>query len=240
MSVEGWPGTRQLAARPSAIAARAWPSPAQFSSGPAKRGAQGVLSPRTAWRLAAVEVEAFSRCYCYGSHGRLRLRAAMLVAILLYERRTHPSGMALCLLGRRRARVAALIALSALGALVVGALAPQVSGCLLAVLGVLALRPAIRSVRALRASAELRRAVPPGPYKYVHSLASTLPGAGAELLRALSREADEKGWSLVLDASDNKLARYYATCGFMLLSRGATMPDGAARLRMWRPPSEEA
>ena len=37
-------------------------------------------------------------------------------------------------------------------------------------------------------------------------VASARPGAGAELLRRLTHEADGKGWSFVLDASNEKLA----------------------------------
>jgi hypothetical protein len=206
----------------------------------AKRSPRDLPSQPSVWRLASIEVESFARHYRYGSYGRACLRAGMLAALLLYERRTHPSGMAVCLLGKRRLREAALIISTAFGTLALGALSRVATGCVLAVLGALFWRPAIRTVRALPRAAALRRAVPPGQYKYVHSLASTAPGAGAELLRALTREADKKGWSLLLDASNEKLACYYATFGFVMLSRVMAMPDGTPGLRMWRPTAKGA
>ncbi len=54
-------------------------------------------------------------------------------------------------------------------------------------------------------------------------------------MTSLVREADLKGWFLVLDASNERLGTYYSRFGF---ARGGTakMPDGAVRVRMWREP----
>ena len=81
-----------------------------------------------------------------------------------------------------------------------------------------------------RRSSQLERLTPPGQHRYLHSLASTLPGAGAELLRELTGEADRKGWSLSLDASNEKLVGYYAKFGFTALGAAVTMPDGSRRV----------
>ncbi len=96
---------------------------------------------------------------------------------------------------------------------------------------------AVRAVRALPATARFGKVRAPGPVKDVHSGASTLPGAGAELLGQLAAEADMKGWSLYLDASNENLARYYRAFGFRDLGVPVGMPDGSSAVRMWRPPS---
>jgi len=72
---------------------------------------------------------------------------------------------------------------------------------------------------------------------YVHSVASTRPGAGAELMTSLAGEADQKGWLLVLDAGNERLGTYYSRFGF---ARGGAvkMPDGNLRVRMWRQPQD--
>ena len=95
---------------------------------------------------------------------------------------------------------------------------------------------AIGAVKARPGRKELAKLTPPGRHVYVHSVASQLPGAGAQLLRGLTQEANDKGWSLVLDASNERLVRYYEQFGFVVRGAGVRMPDGARHVRMWRPP----
>jgi hypothetical protein len=52
---------------------------------------------------------------------------------------------------------------------------------------------------------------------------------------AVNQEADAKGWSLLLDASNEKLAEYYGKFGFCAMGPTVRMPDGSQRVRMWRP-----
>jgi hypothetical protein len=115
-----------------------------------------------------------------------------------------------------------------------GAVSPY--ACVTVAVGIIVslLPRAVRTGRAFAAEADLRAFLPARPYVYVHSLASTWPGAGGELLRDLAHEADHKGWSLVLDASNEKLASYYGKFGFVARGHAVRMPDGGPRIRMWR------
>ena len=70
----------------------------------------------------------------------------------------------------------------------------------------------------------------------MHSVASQLPGAGAQLLRGLTQEANDKGWSLVLDASNERLVQYYEQFGFVVRGAGVRMPDGALSREDVAPP----
>jgi predicted N-acetyltransferase YhbS len=86
----------------------------------------------------------------------------------------------------------------------------------------------------------LGRTGPPGHRHqvYVHSVASTRPGAGAELMASLAGEADQKGWLLFLDAGNEELGTYYSRFGFARAG-AVRMPDGTVRVRMWRQPQDE-
>jgi hypothetical protein len=55
------------------------------------------------WHIAGVQVRAFGGPYS-GRLRRLRRRTESLLTLTMYERRTHPSGQAVCLLGLRRGR----------------------------------------------------------------------------------------------------------------------------------------
>jgi ribosomal protein S18 acetylase RimI-like enzyme len=52
---------------------------------------------------------------------------------------------------------------------------------------------------------------------------------------AVTGEADQKRWTLVLDADNATLARYYERFGFTRLARRPAQRDGAP-VRMARPP----
>ncbi len=188
------------------------------------------------WKLAGVEARAF------GSHGgrsvmrQLPLRATFFLALTAYERRTHPSGQAVCLLGLCRGRLCVGLAGLVLLICLAGALSPY-AGVTLALMVIVPLLPG--SVGALRRFPGQRRLEPsaaPGKQIYVHSFASTRPGAGADLLGTLTREADEKGWALVLDANNERLTRYYGEFGFVARGPANGNPVGTWPVRMRRRP----
>jgi hypothetical protein len=187
------------------------------------------------WRLAGIEVRAFGgrdRTILW----RLFFRAAMLLSLVAYTKRIHPSGEALCLLWLKPLRFLGGTAALLLVVCTTCAIYPLLGAVLVVGIAGVLLPCAIGAVRARPGWKELAKATPPGRHIYVHSVASQLPGAGAELLRALALEADDKHWSLVLDASNEKLVRYYEQFGFEALGAGVQMTDGARHVRMWRPP----
>jgi hypothetical protein len=110
----------------------------------------------------------------------------------------------------------------------------------MAVVAVVFAPAAVLAVRALPARQQLRRMGPTGDTVYLHSLAGKTPGAGAELMRTVAGEADGKGWLLVLDADNERLAQYYECFGFTRLGAPVTMPNGGRTIRMWRPIPQRA
>ena len=188
------------------------------------------------WQLAGVEVRAFAGRDTGSVPERVVFRAAILLSLIAYARRVHPSGRALCLLWLRPLRV--LVAMMGLILLVctAGAVYYILGVAISAVMAAALLPFAIGAVRARPGRKELAKLTPPGRHVYVHSVASQLPGAGAQLLRGLTQEANDKGWSLVLDASNERLVQYYEQFGFVVRGAGVRMPDGARHVRMWRPP----
>ena len=186
------------------------------------------------WHLAEVEARAFGTIQCNPGISRFPAQVAALLSLVFYERRQHPSGQAVCMLGLRRWRLCGAVAGLVVLISGLGALSPY--ACVTVVVGIIVslLPRAVRTGRAFAAQADLRAFLPARPYVYVHSLASTWPGAGGELLRDLAQEADHRGWSLVLDASNEKLACYYGTFGFVARGQAVRMPDGGSRIRMWR------
>jgi len=188
------------------------------------------------WSLAGVEVRAFGDRGAGTMLRQVFFRAAMLLSLIAYAKRVHPSGQALCLLWLRPWRFLGAIATSLLVVCITGAIYPLLGVVLIAAIAAVLLPCSIGAVKSRPGWKELSKLTPPGRHIYVHSVASQLPGAGAELLRALAIEADEQRWSLVLDASNEKLVRYYEQFGFGPLGPGVQMPDGARHVRMWRPP----
>jgi hypothetical protein len=208
--------------------------------------ARGRLRRRCGlWRLVRVELAAFSRFEDRSTFERLALAPCRVVAVttamLAYDRRVHPSGRAVCLLGPRRARTAAgaIGALPAIG--VVGAMAPVLAEVLVGTFLLVVFLPlAVQAVRAWPANMQLGRFTPPVRHVYLHALASGEPGAGAKLLRSVVAEADAGGLALVLDADNGTLARYYGQSGFTPLGAPVRMPAGSYRVRMWRPAAQGA
>jgi hypothetical protein len=161
----------------------------------------------------------------------------MLIALGAFDRRVHASGQALCLLAPKWLRVVVLTTAAAVLAGLIGVLLPPLGWALSAVVVVVFVPLAARAAVALPATTRLHRMRPTGRHVYVHSLASTRPGAGAELLSALAREADQKGLLLVLDAGNEGLETYYVRFGFARAG-AVRMPDGTRRVRMWRQPQD--
>ena len=187
------------------------------------------------WRLAGVQAAAFSGANRSAKTGQFHLRTSMLLALTVYDRRAHPSGQAVCLLGLRKGRFILLVAGLVLLIATAGLLSPYAGSALAALVLVVLMPGVVGAFRARAANNQLKRLTPSGRYVYVHSLASTSPGAGAALLRELISEKDENGCSLALDASNEKLATYYARFGFVAQGDAVRMPDGSRHTRMWRP-----
>ena len=194
-----------------------------------------TAAARSMRHLVGVEVRAFGRARPAGWFGRLTLTLGSSVALFAFERRIHPSGGAVCLLGARPGRVALGIGGFWVALVAVGGASRPAAAALLAAIAVLSLPSALRATIELPAQLRLRRATPSGRRVYLHSLASVEPGAGAELMRLVAREADEKGWSLVLDAGNQELARYYRRFGFVAPWGDAPPPAPSRRVHMWRP-----
>jgi hypothetical protein len=179
-----------------------------------------------------VEVAAFSRVDQLGTVPRALVTAKMALALLAYEHRAHPSGRAVCLLAPRRRRLASASAALVVMTAVLGALAPVAAWVLLGVVVVASVPAVIGAARALPANLRLRQLTPPVSATYLHSLASTQAGAGAELLCSVVDEADRLGRSVVLDAANEELVRYYQRFGFRASGPAVRMPNGAFYTRM--------
>jgi hypothetical protein len=196
-----------------------------------------VTTAPSLWQLAGVEAQAFSRRNRRNAPVKVAFQAAMAIALGAFDRRVHPSGQAVCLLAPRWRRLVGPGLGGVVAAVLIGAAMPLAGWLLLASTALVCLPSAVRATRALPARVRLGRIGPPGHRHgvYVHSVASTRPGAGAELMASLAGEADQKDWLLYLDADNEELATYYSRFGF---ARGAAvrMPDGTVRVRMWRPP----
>jgi hypothetical protein len=214
-----------------------WPEHARGAGHCVEEGTKTSLTSRySLWHLAGIEACAFT---CRGSTTKarlVRLRWTMFVSLVVYERRTHPSGRAVCLLRPRHGRFVGGTFALVLTVALMGVASPLAGTALAGAVVALLLPRCAGSVRAHSAKRLLERLTPSGRNVYLHSVASTLPGAGAELLWAVNREADAKGWYLVLDAANEKLTEYYETLGFCALGRPVRMPDHSYRVRMWRPP----
>jgi hypothetical protein len=189
------------------------------------------------WELAGVEARAFATRDGQSVMRQFPMRVTMLLALAVYERRTHPSGRAVCLLRLRRRRLWVGLSCLALLICVAGALSPYAGATLALVLIAVSLPASVGALRRFPERRQLEQLTSSEKQVYVHSLASTLPGAGADLLRTLTREADEKVWPLVLDANNERLTRYYSEFGFVAAGSATRRPDGNCPVRMRRRPS---
>jgi len=175
----------------------------------------------------------------------LPLRLAFWIVLLTGERRTNQSGTAVCCLSgasRRPKAKGSLVAL--VGLLVLAGLwaASAVTWPIFAaaIIGSSWYWPMIRNGFAgLGARRALQRARPSGRAVVVHTVASIEPGAGRHLLTTLVAEADDKGWLLVLDAANERLAHYYGQFGFATTGPPVPMPWGEENIPMARQPNPE-
>ncbi|HET9059836.1 MAG TPA: hypothetical protein VFN61_07935 [Acidimicrobiales bacterium] len=162
------------------------------------------------WRLAKAQHRAFSR-----GVQRCPLPLWMhILALVTFDWRAHPDGTAVCLLRRRWGATSAVVVLSGVAALVVGATG---RAAVFAVAALLAWGAwdVLRCYKqgAARAPVFLGLTYKGGPI-YLHGFASCRRGDGAALMRAVVTEADSNGWALALDAPNERLARYYECFGF--------------------------
>jgi len=174
---------------------------------------------------------------------RFCLLALVMLSILTSDVRVHPDGDAFCLLSRPSIRRDVLAVSMVTGAFAVlagmVAAAPILFWVVVAAILVLVL-PSLRlSVVAHRAHAVLARSSPTRPYVGVHTVTSTCAGHGRQLMADLGREADRKGWTLVLDAANEVLAGYYSDLGYSRLCQPVLMPWGERAVRMSRTPTME-
>ena len=185
--------------------------------------------------LVGVVASAFDRVQPRGPLGRLARRVDTLIALLGYERRVHESGRALCLVGLRWGRVVATTAILVVVAAIASALSEAAAATVVVITVFTFLPLGLVAAWSLPSRARLSGQTPRGHHRYVHSLASTKRGAGADVLRALCVEADVKHWSLVLDAGSEQLVGYYEAFGFRRCGSGVRMPSGRVHVRMVRP-----
>ncbi|MGH9104479.1 MAG: hypothetical protein ACRDZX_01320 [Acidimicrobiales bacterium] len=187
------------------------------------------------WRLVGLEALAFDRARHRGRLGRVGLVATSAVALWLHQRRVHPEAEAVCLLSPRPVRALASGVVLVVAAISLAAL-PGLAGVLATAVFLTGLASlAVGPLKALPATVRLRRQSPPGHHVYLHSLASSRPGAGAELMGSVIGEADSRGWSLLLDAAGPELVHYYQRFGFRRRGGAVVVPGGPRRIRMWRP-----
>jgi hypothetical protein len=173
----------------------------------------------------------------------LCLQVLLIVSVTTAERRVHPSADAFCLLTTRSRRgelTAALVgAALAVPILLLVAFLPIVFYLVVLALAVLLLPSALLSVRTRRPRRILAASAPGGPLIGVHTVTSSVPGHGAEVMNMVAREADSASWSLVLDAANERLADYYSEFGFQPCGEGVVMPWGERVVRMVRRPNVE-
>jgi hypothetical protein len=196
----------------------------------------------SAWRLAAVQAGAFSPTRQYRGVWAPALRGLLWLLLLVGEYRSNAEGTAVACIRRRNARsVARKAVVACVGLAVVIGLAAAFGPIVLLTVYMavfLPLAPMLwRSARAVPAGVRLGRRQPKGGHVVgVHTVASSLPGAGRQVLQALNAEADIEGWTLTLVAADAPLVAYYARLGYTPRGPAETMSYGDVRTVMVRPP----
>jgi len=191
-------------------------------------------SKQPAWQLVRVVLCAFNRVEPKGRLARVAFAVATVIALGAYERRVHPNGTAICLLGPRPVRIAGVGTGLVVVLGIVGAACPWLWIGLMVLIVTIFVVVAVPTLRKLPAYVRLRQVSPAGRHVYLHSLASTHPGSGAELLARVAEEADFHGWSLLLDAESEKLVSYYERFGFLPQGAPVRLPNGGSCVRMWR------
>lgn len=210
-----------------------------------ERGAVGWAAVDRAgasrWRLAGAVTSKFADKPQFVGMPRWALRPLFWLQLGVVDYRADPAGTAvLCLGGASSAPRVKAGVVGVLGAavlLAVELVAWPVAAVLVAAL-VWVYLPIVRTgLRDRAARRVLRRARPAGPHVVVvHTVASVEPPAGARLLAELNTEADGKGWTLVLDAANVRLADYYTRLGYLATSHPVRMSSGELSVPMVRRP----
>ena len=159
------------------------------------------------WRLAQVEAQAFRGGDGGTTPSKIAFGAATLVALAAFDRRVHPFGAGCMPAGPA---VAARLLVHDRCRRPGRGDRRRGPGPRLGAFGVDRAWCSCPWPFGRRGRCRPRPVVPGRPSAgtgdvYVHSVASTRPGAGAELMTSLAGEADRKGWLLVLDAGNERL-----------------------------------
>lgn len=173
----------------------------------------------------------------------LCLWVLLVVSVAISERRVHPERDAFCLLTThsRRGQVMAGamgMALAMPIALLVAVL-PVVFWLVVIALVVLLFPSCVLKLKTGHLRERLASSAPSGRLVGIHTVTSVHPGHGAEVVEMVIREADSSGWSLVLDAANERLAAYYSQFGFQACGEGVLMPWEERVIRMVRRPRAE-
>lgn len=198
------------------------------------------------WRLSKVAARAFGPQPQFAGTRAGPLRLVMLAQLAMSDVRADPEGRAVCALSGASTRPAlrGSAAAVAAGAVMAGLwlTATYTWPVLVLLLGAAWLfwPMARRSLAGRSARRALARSRPPGRSVTVHTVASVVPGAGAELMRAVAGEADRRAWTLTLVAANPTLAGYYRQFGFAALGPAVRLPCGQPATPMARYPRRPA
>jgi hypothetical protein len=194
------------------------------------------------WTLAKTVVTAYASRPAFAGVRPWLLRPTFWLQLVLGDWRANPSGTAVCslntgsLLTRIKATITVVALLAVAPTLVIFSSVTWPLIVALALLAIMYLPLARRSLTGIPARRRLRRTRPPGPLVFVHTVASIEPGAGRALLETVNTEADAKGWTMTLDAANENLARYYTQLGYQPLGPPVLMPYGERVVPMIRHP----
>lgn len=195
-----------------------------------------MLNRYSAWDMAGVQARAFGSRAGKSRLGETRMRLAIWIVTLTHERREHPDGTAVCLLGPKAVRIAILLIATVLASLFVGDVGAEGGMALVLAVSWIMGPSAVRYGKRLLRSAGPHSCGIPGGTVIVHSLASIRRGAGAELMVMLTDEADRRGWMLSLEADGEELVQYYERFGFRRVAE-TSLPVTERGVPMTRRPS---
>lgn len=175
----------------------------------------------------------------------LCLRVLLLASLTTSERRVHADGDAFCVLTLSSVRTrltGAAVGVGcgitiALSLVLLASFSPLLLCCVLLAAAVVLLPSLVLTVRTTGSRDRLTASAPAGPLVGVHTVTSSRPGHGAEVIRMVALEADTNGWSLILDAANDRLADYYRQFGFRPCGEAVHMPWGERVVRMVRRPT---
>lgn len=196
------------------------------------------------WRLSGVLAAAFGPQPQFSSVRPGLLRLVFLAQLAIAERRSNPARTAVCCLSgasvwpKIKGGGAGVGLLVVCGGLLTASLSDTWPVLTFVVAVALLMVPmAWRSVMAGPARRELRRCRPEtAGLVVVHMVASVERGAGRRLLKAVTEEADQRRWTLALEAGNEQLAAYYAGFGFEPTGPAVVMPWGERNVPMARQP----